>query len=76
MLRELPGLHAGEAILETTVGELNIAGLPGVTMPAGYYSSGAPFELIFLGKQWSEALLLQMAYAYEQATRHRKPAVA
>jgi len=76
MLRELPALHAGEAILETTVGELNIAGLPGVTMPAGYYSSGAPFELIFLGKQWSEALLLQMAYAYEQATRHRKPAVA
>lgn len=75
MLRELPGLHSGDAILETTVGELNIAGIPGVTVPAGYYASGAPFELIFLGKQWTEAALLQMAYAYEQATLHRKPAV-
>lgn len=75
MLCELPGLHSGEAILETTVGELNIAGIPGITVPAGYYASGAPFGLIFLGRQWSEAGLLTMAYAYEQATRHRKPAI-
>lgn len=75
MLCELPGLHSGDAILETTVGELNIAGIPGVTVPAGYYASGAPFELIFLGKQWSEHLLIQCAYAYEQGTLHRKPAV-
>ncbi|KGB80837.1 amidase [Rhodovulum sp. NI22] len=75
MLCELPGLYSGEAILETTVGELNIAGIPGVTVPAGYYASGAPFELIFLGRQWSEACLIQCAYAYEQATQHRKPAV-
>ncbi|KEO50976.1 amidase [Thioclava pacifica] len=75
MLCELPGLHSGDAILETTVGELNIAGIPGVTVPAGYYASGAPFELIFLGKQWSEQLLIQCAYAYEQGTLHRKPAV-
>lgn len=74
-IQELPGLHSGDAILETTVGELNIAGLPGVTVPAGYYQSGAPFELIFLGKQWTEAALIQMAFAYEQATQHRKPAV-
>ena len=75
MLQELPGLHSGDAILETTVGELNIAGIPGVTVPAGYYSSGAPFELIFLGLQWSEAKLIQCAYAYEQGTQHRKAAV-
>lgn len=75
MLLELPGLHSGDAILETTVGELNIAGIPGVTVPAGYYASGAPFELIFLGKQWSEPTLIQCAYAYEQGTLHRKPAV-
>jgi hypothetical protein len=75
MFEELPELHSGKPILETTVGELNIAGIPGVTVPAGYYRSGAPFELIFLGPQWSEAELIAMAYAYEQATRHRKPAV-
>jgi len=75
MLQELPGLHSGDAILETTVGELNIAGIPGVTVPAGYYASGAPFALIFLGKQWSEPTLIQCAYAYEQGTMHRKSAV-
>lgn len=75
MFEELPSLHSGKPILETTVGELNIAGIPGVTVPAGYYRSGAPFELIFLGLQWSEAELIAMAYAYEQATLHRKPAV-
>lgn len=75
MLNELPTVQSGKAIRETTVGELNIAGIPGVTVPAGYYASGAPFGLIFLGLQWSEADLLNLAHAYEQSTRHRKPAV-
>lgn len=74
MREELPGLHSGYTIQETTVGELNIAGLPAVTVPAGYYASGAPFELIFLGKLWSEKSLISQAYAYEQMTQHRKPA--
>lgn len=68
MRQELPGLHSGETIQETTVGELNIAGLPGVTVPAGFYASSAPFELIFLGRLWDEAELLAQAFAYEQAT--------
>lgn len=75
MRQELPPLHGTETIQETTVGELNIAGLPGVTVPAGYYASGAPFELIFLGTLWSEAALLSQAFAYEAATWHRRPAV-
>ena len=75
MLCELPGLHSGKAILETTVGELNISGMPGITVPAGYYASGAPFELIFLSKLWSDAAIIQMAYAFEQTGPHRKPAV-
>ena len=52
-------------------GEINIAGLPGVTVPAGAYRSGAPFSLIFVGPMWSESQLLNMAYAYEQHGRHR-----
>ena len=67
MRQELPGLHSGDVIEETTVGELNIAGLPAVTIPAGHYASGAPFELIFLGKHWSEKSLIAQAFAYEQA---------
>ncbi|MDO9640792.1 MAG: amidase [Pseudotabrizicola sp.] len=75
MICELPGLHSGDAILETTVGELNIAGIPGITVPAGYYASGAPFELIFLARQWDDAAIINMAYAYEQSTLHRKAAI-
>jgi aspartyl-tRNA(Asn)/glutamyl-tRNA(Gln) amidotransferase subunit A len=67
----LPSLHGTETIHETTVCEINIAGLPGVVMPAGTFASGAPFCLIFVGPLWSEADLLALAYDYEQATRHR-----
>ena len=68
-----PALHGGALIEETTVSEINIAGLPGVTVPAGYYASGAPFCLILVGRMWSEALLLALAHDYEAATRHRRP---
>ena len=71
MREELPVTRGG-TIQETTVGELNIAGLPAVTVPAGYYASGAPFGLLFVGPLWSEATLLALAHDYETATRHRK----
>ncbi|MBN3725313.1 amidase [Burkholderia sp. Ac-20379] len=65
MRSELPGLHAGRPIEETTVDEINIGGFPAVTIPAGRYASGAPFGLIFVGRHWSEAGLLALAHAYE-----------
>jgi Asp-tRNA(Asn)/Glu-tRNA(Gln) amidotransferase A subunit family amidase len=67
----LPPLHGPGTVLETTVCEINIAGLPGVTVPAGYYPGGAPFNLIFVGRMWDEAGLLALAYDYEGATQHR-----
>jgi Asp-tRNA(Asn)/Glu-tRNA(Gln) amidotransferase A subunit family amidase len=77
MREELPPVRTGQSIQETTVSEINIAGLPAVTVPAGYYTSGAPFGLLFVGRLWSEADLLAHAYAYEAATRHRRaPALA
>ena len=72
MRAPLPPLHGGVPIAETTVSEINIAGLPGVTVPAGYHDSGAPFCLILVGRMWSEARLLAYAFDYEQATRHRR----
>jgi amidase len=75
MRDELPSLFGKKTIPETTVSEINIAGLPGVTVPAGYYGSGAPFCLIFVGPQWSEADLLAYAHAYECATQHRRAPV-
>jgi amidase len=71
MRGELPPLHGKDVIQETTVGEINIAGLPGIAVPAGYYASGAPFGLIFVGRQWDEGALLGSAHAYESGTRHR-----
>jgi amidase len=75
MREALPPLHGSATIQETTVGEINIAGLPGVTVPAGVYASGAPFNLIFVGRQWSEADLLAYAFAYESATGYRRAPV-
>ena len=48
-----------------------VAGYPHVTVPAGYVH-GLPVGLSFVGGAFSEQALIGMAYAYEQATRHRK----
>ena len=57
------------------VSEINIAGLPAVTVPAGYYGSDAPFGLVFIGRMWSEADILAFAYDYERSTLHRRTPV-
>ena len=75
MRTELGLLHGAETIQETTVSEINIAGLPVVTVPAGYHESGAPFGLVVVGPMWSEAALLALAYDYEAATHHRRAPV-
>ncbi|MEN3340060.1 MAG: amidase [Acidobacteriota bacterium] len=49
-----------------------VAGYPSVTVPAGF-THGLPVGMSFIGAAWSEARLVQYAYAYEQATHHRKP---
>jgi amidase len=49
-----------------------VAGYPHVTVPAGQVA-GLPVGLSFLGRAWSEPRLIALAYAYEQATRHRRP---
>ncbi len=42
-------------------------------MPAGYQANRRPFNIDFLGQAWSEPVLVGYAFAYEQATRLRKP---
>jgi len=69
-VRPVPDL-GGLGIGATTVSEINIVGLPGVTVSGGYYDDGSPFSVIFVGKQWAEGALLSFAYDYEQATMHR-----
>lgn len=49
-----------------------VAGYPHVTVPAGFVF-GLPVGLSFVGRAWSEPLLIKLAHAFEQATRHRRP---
>lgn len=72
MREEVSSLHGEHTIQETTVCEINIAGIPGVTVPAGYYGSGAAFNIIFVGPAWTEADLLGYAHAYESISQHRR----
>jgi Asp-tRNA(Asn)/Glu-tRNA(Gln) amidotransferase A subunit family amidase len=52
---------------------VNMIGVPAVVVPAGFYASGLPFGLEFSARPWTDADLLSTAYAWEQATRLRKP---
>ncbi len=49
-----------------------VAGYPHVTVPAGF-ARGLPVGISFFGRAWSDAFLIRIAFAYEQATQHRKP---
>lgn len=46
---------------------------PTITVPMGFTSDGIPAGLAFLGLPFSDATLFKLAYAYEQATHHRRP---
>lgn len=48
-----------------------IAGYPAISLPMGFVD-GLPVNISFFGRAWSEPLLIEMAYAYEQGTHHRK----
>lgn len=52
---------------------LAIGGQPGIIVPAGYNEQGVPFGICFGGLQGHEPRLIEMAYAFEQATKVRKP---
>jgi amidase len=49
-----------------------VAGYPSISVPMGF-AYGLPVNLSFFGGPWSEPTLIRIAYAYEQATRHRRP---
>jgi amidase len=62
----------GDHILGAGTTPAAVAGYPSITVPAGWVGE-LPVGILFMGRAWSESRLIGLAYAYEQATRHRRP---
>jgi amidase len=56
-------------------GWLNDIGAPAVVVPGGFYPDGLPFGLEISARPWRDGDLLGWAFAYEQATKFRRPPV-
>lgn len=51
---------------------LAIGGYPAISVPAGYQTGGMPFGICFGGLKGTEPKLIEIAYAFEQATKARR----
>jgi amidase len=71
-LRRKPTL-IGEGQVGSTCQLSAHSGLPAISVPAGFTPDGLPIGLELLGGAYSEATLLKYAYAWEQATKPRRP---
>ena len=49
-----------------------VAGYPSISVPMGF-AYDLPVNISFIGRAWSEPTLIKAAFAYEQATKHRRP---
>ncbi len=69
----------GETQLERNGALGSVTGFPSIVVPAGFSpptpaaARGVPVGIEFLGRPWSENALIEIAYGYEQATKHRRP---
>lgn len=64
-------LVTGDHFLCSSSTAAAVAGYPSITVPAGFVF-GLPVGISFFGRAWSEPVLLKLAYAFEQATKHRR----
>jgi amidase len=62
----------GDHFLGEGYGAAAVAGTPSITVPMGDYF-GLPMGIVFMGPAWSEPRLIELAYAFEQKTKARKP---
>lgn len=61
----------GDHFVGAGYGAAAVAGYPSITVPMGD-ARGLPLGLVFLGPKWGEPRLIELAYAYEQATHARR----
>jgi aspartyl-tRNA(Asn)/glutamyl-tRNA(Gln) amidotransferase subunit A len=65
-------LRPRELVLLRNTRPFNVWGLPAISVPCGFTRAGLPIGLQIAGPPWSEAGVLRVAYAYEQATAWHK----
>lgn len=65
-------LVLGDHFIGASSGPAAVAGYPNIAVPMGAVH-GLPVGISFFGTAFSEPTLIGIAYAYEQATRHRRP---
>ncbi|MBF8295604.1 MAG: amidase [Bacteroidetes bacterium] len=65
-------LVTGDHFLCSSSTAAAVAGYPHITVPAGFVF-GLPVGISFFGRAWSEPVLIRLAFAFEQATKFRKP---
>ena len=69
----------GETQVERNGSLGSVTGFPSIVVPGGFSSQtptaalGVPVGIEFIGRPWSEKVLIEIAYGYEQATKHRRP---
>lgn len=64
----------GDHFLGSSTSPAAVSGYPSITVPAGFVQ-GLPVGMQFWGRTLSEATLIKIAFAFEQATKARKPPV-
>jgi len=72
-LKQFPELlRPREILLLRNTRPVNVWGLPAISVPCGFTTAGLPIGLQIVGPHWGEGEVLQLAYAYEQATAWHK----
>ena len=51
---------------------VNLAGVPGISIPCGFSKEGLPLGLQIIGKHFDESTIYRVAHTFEQATEHHK----
>jgi aspartyl-tRNA(Asn)/glutamyl-tRNA(Gln) amidotransferase subunit A len=70
--RNPDALRPCELVLLRNTRPANVWGLPAISIPCGFTSAGLPIGLQVIGPHWREERVLQLAYAFEQATDWHK----
>jgi amidase len=70
---EDPAFVSSDAPVPATMSGYSSVGFPSIVVPMGFGFQGLPMTITFFGKPYDEMKIIGFAYAYEQASRMRKP---